>query len=403
MRKLFFISTFIFATSLTFAQDFESNFVAAITELSSINSGSKNEAGLNTVADKMVAALQTLNFSTQWDYSKRSLSAIKPATAEKKKTFLLVYHLDTVFEADHSFQKVSLLQKQKHGGPILSGPGVSDDKGGFVMILENLRRFQNLDENKFIEWRVFGAADEELGSEISKNSLLEFAKGVDLALVFEPGWYDDETKCPHIPMTIGGNAILDWQVTGVEAHTGIAFEKGRSAIKAMADHILYFENLTDPQREVFFNVGTIDGGTKLNVRPGHAHMRLGIRYRYPEDENFIQNSVQDAKKKFEKDGIQIQETLTFKWHPQNIGDPDLLKDFQDAAAKLGQPVPTPAPSLARSASSILMEAKIPTLDSMGAYGDHYHSDEEILYVGSALPRLELIELFLRDQLKKVSR
>ncbi|MBN8554932.1 MAG: M20/M25/M40 family metallo-hydrolase [Deltaproteobacteria bacterium] len=379
------------------AQNFNKNFASQVAEFADINSGSKNLAGLIKLANKVAPEFKKLGFKTEWNLNKRYLSAVRKP-AKPRFTFLLVYHLDTVFEADHAFQKAKIISEKKEGAAVLSGPGVIDDKGGLVLILELLRAFQKLPENEQIEWKVFGAADEETGSELSKSSLIEFAKGATLGLVFEPGWFDEPSNSIRIPMSVGGNAHLYWKVKGIESHAGINFEKGRSAIRALAEHILFFENLTNPKRELYFNVGQITGGTKLNVRPGEAEFRAAIRFRYESDEKFIEKSVEEALEKFQKDGIKIQSELFFRWHPQTIASADLFQKMQKAASELGQRIPEPAVSLARSGSSILAAAGIPTLDAMGPYGSGYHSDKEVLYLSSALPRLRLIEKFLLNEM-----
>lgn len=375
--------------------EFEHRFTDHILRWAQMNTGSKNLQGLEKLARLLSAQFRGMKFNTHWDLRTRSLTA-EHRVANPKLRILLVAHLDTVFEPHHPFRNVAE-RTDPIDGKILTGPGVADDKGGIALIIETIRALQNSPAYSSIDWKIFIAADEEITSVHSKDSLLKFARDRELSLVFEPGWWDAELKAPRIPSTVGGNALIEWNVKGIEAHSGIAYEKGRSAVLALAEHIQTFESWSRPKENFLVNVAAIEGGGKLNVRPGQASMKVSVRYETTEDEKKLQKLVEEAKAQFQKDGILIDSHLEFRWHPQILASPQLIESLRSTARRIGQPEPIPSLSMARSASAILSEAGYPTLDSLGPYGSGFHSDRERVVISSAYPRLNLICQFLLER------
>lgn len=394
--QFFFIPLWIFANPSPERTDFEKRFATKVTAWAKVNTGSYNPQGLAKFSKILDREFQSLKCKTNWNLATRSFTAERKVKSPRLKV-LMVAHLDTVFEAWHPFREVRRFEDPGRGA-VLSGPGVSDDKAGIAMISEVIRAMAKSPFYSQIEWRVFIAADEEITSQYSKESLIRFAKGSDLNLVFEPGWWDENQKIPRLATSVGGNAHIEWTVKGVEAHSAIAFEKGRSAILALAKHIEVFESWSNPKENFLVNVAMVEGGGKLNVRPGSAKMKVSVRYDKPEDETKLLRLVQDAQKKFQADGIQVDYSIDYRWHPQTLATPALIESLQKAARTLGQPVPVPSLSLARSASAILAEAGMPALDSMGAFGSGYHSDQERLYLSSAYERLALVCELLLERL-----
>jgi glutamate carboxypeptidase len=279
---------------------------------------------------------------------------------------------------------------------------VSDDKAGIALIVELIRTFQKSKFYPNIEFKVFIAGDEEITSVHSKASMITFAKGSDLALVFEPGWWDEEHQIPRIPSAVGGNALIEWTVKGIEAHSGIAYEKGRSAVLALAKHIQHFESWSNVKNNFLVNVATIEGGGKLNVRPGSAQMKVSVRYEKIEDEARLMTLIQEAQKLYQTDGIVVDYRLEFRWHPQKLASEKLIADLQHAAKSIDQLEPQPSLSIARSASAILSEEGFDSLDAMGPYGTGFHSDKEEVQISSAYERLNLICQFLLERIGKAT-
>ena len=88
----------------------------------------------------------------------------------KGKKFLLIGHLDTVFEADDDFQAFS------RNGNIATGPGIADMKDGNAVIVFALRALQHIGALDCIPITVAYTGDEEKSGRplsISRRDLIE--------------------------------------------------------------------------------------------------------------------------------------------------------------------------------------------------------------------------------------
>ena len=109
-----------------------------------INSGTMNFAGVKQVGMLFKAEFDELGMDTEWLEGKAfgragHLQASYLSTNPQAPKILLIGHLDTVFAKDDSFQKHSVLDDQK-----IAGPGISDMKGGDVIIIAALRALKEL-------------------------------------------------------------------------------------------------------------------------------------------------------------------------------------------------------------------------------------------------------------------
>src|SRR6185437_8502345 len=114
--------------------------VRLLKELTEINSGSGNVAGVNAVQDVVARELKKLGLSVSFEEHPRRQSGKFVIGILKRGNgpfANLVTHADTVFEPDSGFERFILDEKSG----IARGPGVIDDKGGIVVALEGLKRF----------------------------------------------------------------------------------------------------------------------------------------------------------------------------------------------------------------------------------------------------------------------
>src|SRR6201998_3120678 len=115
-----------------------------LEKLVNINSGTHNLEGVRAVAQLMQAQLSDLDFKVQWvpmEQVQRAGVLVaehpcpEPGTCGKR--MLLIGHMDTVFEKTSPFQSYSV------SGNIGTAPGVSDMKGGLVIMLYALKAMQS--------------------------------------------------------------------------------------------------------------------------------------------------------------------------------------------------------------------------------------------------------------------
>lgn len=103
-------------------------------------------------------------------------------------------------------------------------------------------------------------SDEEIGSRMLLALTESEVRRVKIVLVWEPS---RDGGCCVIERK--GAAQFEIKFTGVAAHAGPRHMHGRSAIKEMARQILNLEAMTEYNKSVTMNVGTVSGGTRTYV------------------------------------------------------------------------------------------------------------------------------------------
>src|SRR5688572_5369915 len=151
-----------------------------------INSGSSNLVGLERLRFALADEFGSLPGAAVEHVALEGTAAealrlrMRP---EASMQILLSGHYDTVYGADHPFQRCTLLDECT-----LRGPGVSDMKGGLVVVLAALREFEKSASAGRLGYEIFLTPDEETGSVASRPWL--DAAGASgrfaFALVFEP-------------------------------------------------------------------------------------------------------------------------------------------------------------------------------------------------------------------------
>lgn len=252
------------------AASFEDD-VALLAATVDRNSGSYNPAGVREAYDLLAPHFEALGFAVRY-------AALPPETgrgghliAERKgtrgKRLLLIGHLDTVFEPDSPFQRF------ERTGPFeASGPGVSDMKGGNIVILSALRGLHAEGVLEGTTITVVMTGDEEAPGrplDVARRDLIEAARQSDLALGFEGG----SQGIDRLYGVIARRSSSAWrlEVSGVPAHSSGIFSPGTGsgAIYEAARILSRFheelreENLT-------YNVGMIVGGTEISFDPARA-------------------------------------------------------------------------------------------------------------------------------------
>lgn len=258
-----------------------------------INSGTLNPAGVREVGALFGAEFEALGFKTRWvdmpADMKRAGHLVAERVGEHGQRVLLIGHLDTVFEKD------STVPPWQSDGSKVRGQGVSDMKGGDVIVLLALRALNDIGALQGRTVRaVFTGDEERVGSpaEVARAALVAAARQSDVALAFEGAAQDEQGQPTG---TVGRRASGSWhlQVTARTGHSAGVF--GRDGFGALyeAARILnaFQEQLREP--ELTFNAATIVGGTsaawddgqsqgtafgKSNVIPRDAIVRGDLRY-----------------------------------------------------------------------------------------------------------------------------
>lgn len=229
-----------------------------------INSGTMNFEGVRKVGELFKAELDQLGFQTELTNGEaygRAGHLIAKKEGKKGPKFLLIGHLDTVFELDSPFQNYTMLD-----GHIMKGPGVADMKGGDVIIILAMKALKEAGLLEEMSIEIIMTGDEEKSGEpiaLSKKDLIEAAKRADIALGFENG--DNNPKT--IVVSRRGSSDWELKVTGVPAHSSQVFTAGVGvgAIYEASRILNEFYVQLSQEKDLTFNPGFIIGGTDLEV------------------------------------------------------------------------------------------------------------------------------------------
>jgi glutamate carboxypeptidase len=230
-----------------------------------INSGTLNFDGVREVGDLFAVAFSELGFETRWiDGAGFNRAGHFMAThGSTGPHFLLVGHLDTVFEPESPFQHY-----ERISGTHAMGPGTTDMKGGDVIILEILHALRAAGVLDDMQFTVIFTGDEERSGrplELARREFIEAARAADYALGFEDGDGIPETA------VIARRGSIDWTLTvqGTPAHSSQIFseEVGYGAVYEVARILDGFRTDLTGEQYLTFNPGRVVSGTEVSSDP----------------------------------------------------------------------------------------------------------------------------------------
>jgi glutamate carboxypeptidase len=364
-----------------------------------INSGTMNTRGVRDVGALFRKQFDALGFTTRWielpPEMRRAGHLVATRDGNRGKRLLLLGHLDTVFE------KASAVPLWERQGDRVRGQGVSDMKGGDVIVIEALRalhRVGALDGTRIAV--MFTGDEEEAGNpkSVSRGDMAELAKRSDVALSFEGSILD---KNGQATATVGRRATATWEleVKARQGHSMAVFgANGYGAVYETARILDAFrQQVTEPG--LTFNPGVILGGTevafdeansrgtafgKTNVIANTATVKADLRYLdYPQ-----RDRAQARMRAIVAQNLPgTSATITFhdSYPPMAVtpGNLKVLDLYSRASQDAGLGTIAPLPAEARGAGDIQFVAPLlDSLDGLGASGNGAHSPNEDLDVGS---------------------
>jgi glutamate carboxypeptidase len=304
-------------------------------------------------------------------------------TIPGKPALLLSGHLDTVFHPNGTFKSLVTDERQRTA----MGPGVVDMKGGILIALVALEALHEAGIE--LSWTFVLSSDEETGSFCSLPTLECLAREHDFGLVFEPA-----LEGGGLAIARKGSAQFTVEAIGKSAHAGRDFEKGVSAVYALAHTLTALQTLSDPEKGITVNVGPLEGGVATNVVPDRARAWGNIRY--PDDR--CQRDLDHELSLIERKGtdppiVNIRRVFNRPAKPLTLPVKAMAEAYRTIAKTLGQEV-TFAATGGVCDGNILQSAGLPTLDSLGVRGGGLHTHAEWIDLASLVERSQLLASFM---------
>lgn len=301
---------------------------------------------------------------------------------------LLLGHMDTVFPPHHPFQKAQLTENDT----CLQGPGVSDMKGGLVVMLTALQVFLQTLHRHELALTILITPDEEIGSPGSCAVIESLAKTHHVGFIYEPALNSSGTLVSTRP----GKGNYTIEVIGVAAHAGRDFSAGRNAIIALAQIVTALAELSDPTAGVTVNVGVIRGGDAVNCVPDQALCRFEMRYQTPEQKMQLEQRIRGILTSIEKRAHVQCHLQMHHARPPKLATPDFVA-LQAWATRLGEKqgyAITWHPSGGVSDGNNTQACGLPTIDTLGVRGAGIHTDQETVIIDSLVDRAQFTVLLL---------
>ncbi len=225
------------------------------------NSGTMNVAGVKAVGAMFESEYKDLGFETRW-VDGAAWGRAGHLIAEKRSRgpkVVLVGHLDTVFEPDSPFQRFQRLDDST-----AKGPGVTDMKGGNVVMLVALRALKDAGLLNQLNVVVVLMGDEEhMGApaEAARADFLRAADGAIAAIGFEDG--DGDPR--HVVVSRRGSSRWLLNVRGTPSHSSQVFsaDVGSGAIYEAARILQAFRDSLAMEPYLTYNPGLVLGGTDI--------------------------------------------------------------------------------------------------------------------------------------------
>lgn len=365
-----------------YLQSGEPFYLDLLRQMVAINSFTGNPAGVNELGQLTAAAFAELGFSAETVQSAnpnfgRHLVLTRPGRSGRMVA--LVSHLDTVFPPDEEKTHDFIWRRE---GDRIYGPGTVDVKGGTVMMYMVLAALKAHAPSVYddVTWTLLlNASEEVLFGDFNRLCLRSLDGSALACLVFEPGRVVGN-RCWVVAARKG---IIEYRVTvsGRSAHAGSDHRKGANAITQLAATIQQIASLTDYERELTFNVGTISGGAVTNQVPYGAvatgEMRAFSPAVYEEGMNSLLSLAEGVSVRSVEDGfpckIDVEITQRVAPWPHNEATERLIALWQKVARPLDMEV-LPEERGGLSDGNLLWQ-HIPTLDGLGPSGANAHCSQ----------------------------
>lgn len=364
-------------------------YLRDLERLVNTDSCSDDPDGLNRMAEFFAERFSEMG----WNVDRHSLAPQSGTcvicTNRKAEHYdvMLVGHLDTVFPKGTCAQRPFRLE-----GNIAYGPGVCDMKQGCLLMYYLMKELPKAVFDKLNIVVVFNP-DEEIGSRYSKDVYLPYAEKTDYAFLYEARTVKG-TYCVERKGAVGFTVAF----TGKAGHCGFVFENNaRSAVSEMARWIVTLDQLQDRQRNTSVNVGVVSGGTKGNVVPEQAEMKVDIRFSIPEEADRVEETLALLMDQAERNGIGVR--FVEKRIKLPLIPNEACRAYVEHITELGRAHGMEPKFKARgglSDANIIAQSGPICLDGMGPAGAGGHSSDEYMLIDTVLSEFAFSNLLLKD-------
>lgn len=298
------------------------------------------------------------------------------------KQILLVGHYDTVWPLGEAERRPFRIENGK-----AYGPGVYDMKAGLLQAMFALKALQ--DTGSFPEDKrvvLLLNSDEEIGSPTSREFIENAARHSAAAFVLEPPM----EPTGALKTARKGSGRYRLKVKGRSAHAGVNPQAGVSAIEELARHIQRLHAMTDHTLGTTVNVGVVHGGIGANVVADYAEAEIDVRVATLDEARRLEAVFAALAPELPGAELTVSGGMTRPPMERTAATGALYALAREIAEE------ELAVSLEETSTGGVSDGNFtaavgtPTLDGLGARGDHAHSPLEYVRIGEIPPRTALL-------------
>lgn len=364
-----------------YLKDHEATIVSELERYVTIESGSREKAGVDEVGHAVSEAFSALGFTIERiAETECGDHLVARRSGSGSGRLLALIHLDTVWPPGSLATNPFRVENGR-----VYGPGTRDMKGGWVVLLSALRALRAARWDGLAETTVFMTGDEELGSPQGRQWIEKEARAADWALVMEPA-RDNGGLVTRRGMV----GAVSFEIRGAATHATNR-QLGASAIVEAAHKILALEALTDMERGVLVNVGIVEAGNARQVVPDRAYLSIDLRAPGAEEADALIAHVREIAARTTVAGTSTMMSggITRPAFETSAGTEQLLHLAQEC----GQPLDLTFDGMytrAGSDGNFTAALGVPTLDGLGPEGGDGASRRENILLETVPRRAALL-------------
>lgn len=391
-------------TLLAAAQAEVKPMLGTMSQLVSIESGSREPEKLKQIADVLAARLKALGAEVEilppdepyrMEDTPDRIGSMVRATFRGKGScsLLLIAHMDTVYPA-------GLLAQQPFSvrGDRAYGLGIADDKQGLALVLHALALLKARGFDGYGRITVLFNGDEEISSPGSRAMIARMGAEHDAAMSFEGAAIRDD----RLALATAGIASARLKVVGRAAHAGSAPGNGVNALYELAHQVLQMSDLSDVDNGVRVNWTMAKAGIVRNMVPPEASAEADIRVLHVRDYEAVERAMRERLQKQLLPEARV--SLVFERRRPPMESTAVSEAFAAHAVAvyhqelgLELAVEDEANGGGTDAAFAALHAKGPVVERFGLQGAGAHSrDAEYILVSSIAPRLYLVARMIED-------
>lgn len=367
-------------------------YLKQLEELVNIDSGSRNAAGINLVADRLEAWYRELGWNVESiglgeETGRMLLITNRPAD---HYDVMFVGHMDTVFPDGTAKERPFRMDDEN-----VYGPGVGDMKNGDVAMYHVAANLPQEVLDRLNIAMVYNP-DEEIGSVYSRDAMDAIGSRADYIFVMESAGRNGTRHC----FARKGSLGYELEFHGKAAHSGFMFEvENASAVLEMGHYIVALMGLASREEDTTVNVGIAQGGTARNVVADFAKISVEMRFKKDSERVRLKETVAAMVQGtpfvegVRTEIVKEKETMPFI---KTEAAGRFVEHMKALAEELGIPFEEKDRGGLSDANHLSRCGNAVVLDGMGPHGALDHSEKEYGYVGSVEPCIRLLVRVLED-------